>query len=746
MAEFSRLYKEVSDLTNVISLITQRSPYLEEDGYALGIPDGPDSLSFEEPESSDDEGDELVKETEFEDETAAGDPKATFDALKRIALDRLAEVLARFKTTRTQKIQKGLDARHVASVALMEDYNNRRVVIFCSKNDGIDAADETFLGKLVKILKLISEKGEMQEESIQSVFDIMFEHQTPRVEFYSEILRGAFKGIAPVISQNTLTREIIEQQSQLPFQPREWEDNYGLRFKFLPSGNGEGLLSDEAINSLSNQEETAAVTEIFQEIKSIFGNIEPVSLSLNRTSKLLRSIYIILRHPRRRPALKNLLRQALHGNDKVFGKVWDALLFMARIFHGAVTLVDLASKLKNQHSIEFVAVPAIRNVKEAIMSEDPEKIHDVLFELLADDDLCRMFGFNNCFSLKEVTQLACLYDTVISRCHCPVKVMHTYLKAGELANFLLLFCQQWINQMSAQSDFDSMHWFLNRQTIYPFSIPDLDKAAYEIWLTALDEALTALYEVFKLFVTIQPSVGRLPDIHSSAWLNFGFCYCKSFQHRNELADMYLKLASSNATFDDIVSAYETSTMADLMTAHGIDFLSLTHHGIRLEKPPPCQNAVFRLMTGVEHALSGRYCECFRMREDRQYYGYFETHFDLECDVCYGFHLSTSWERWQLLNFYKYIFRLPGFDPQRMAEAKNDHQHGSLERYLDTLVPNMRKRTFDINLAGSILFPALEGRITATTKDGERTSYLPCVFPAHDVEGPRSIQWDRRSNV
>lgn len=82
----------------------------------------------------------------------------------------------------------------------------------------------------------------------------------------------------------------------------------------------------------------------------------------------------------------------------------------------------------------------------------------------------------------------------------------------------------------------------------------------------------------------------------------------------------------------------------------------------------------------------------------------------------------------------------------MAEAKDDQQRGSLEKYLDTLVPNMRRRIMDINLAGSILFPSLERRITVTTADGGTTSHLPSEITAHDVNGPPGIQWNRESTV
>lgn len=162
MDEPSRLYKEVSFLTTIISLIAKRAPDFEGDGYLPGISDGRtvvDPLSLEESESSDDQADEQVEETDFEVAIGAADPGATLDALKRNALDRLAEVLARFKTARTQGKAKALDAKHVASVAMMADYNNKCLVIFCSKNDGLDPVDEKFLRRLGELLNTFSADG-----------------------------------------------------------------------------------------------------------------------------------------------------------------------------------------------------------------------------------------------------------------------------------------------------------------------------------------------------------------------------------------------------------------------------------------------------------------------------------------------------------------------------------------------------------------------------------------------------------
>ena len=80
----------------------------------------------------------------------------------------------------------------------------------------------------------------------------------------------------------------------------------------------------------------------------------------NELRDFLESFYAIIRNPRQRPALKNLLRQTLHGSEKLFKKAWDALLFLARTFHASVTLVELASKLKLKlfNLFRFVPVSA----------------------------------------------------------------------------------------------------------------------------------------------------------------------------------------------------------------------------------------------------------------------------------------------------------------------------------------------------------------------------------------------------
>ncbi|KAL2793799.1 hypothetical protein BJX66DRAFT_305409 [Aspergillus keveii] len=200
--------------------------------------------------------------------------------------------------------------------------------------------------------------------------------------------------------------------------------------------------------------------------------------------------------------------------------------------------------------------------------------------------------------------------------------------------------------------------------------------------------------------------------------------------------MYLALVASGATFDDIVAAYETSTLKDLMETHGIDVSPLDRQGVNLTRPRGSEYAVFRLMISVDHALSGRYCRCFRVNHARQCHWYFETHLDIECDGAYGFHLMNSWERWQLLNFYKYVFSLPAFDARKMAEATTN---GKLESYLDSLVPNMRTRIYDSDRVSTPMYPILKIRTTLRSMDGQNVSnHVECHCRVHDIVGPPGL--------
>jgi hypothetical protein len=150
MDHISHLRDEISNHTRILSLITRRIPDFGEKDTEPLHPDDREAS----PETKDIHTDE----TDFDSPIAPPD----LDAVKRSALDRLAEVLARYKTARGSRVQDGRhsDAKHVTSVMMVEETGGESVTFLCAKNEGLDGVDLVFLGKLEGLLRDVASKGE----------------------------------------------------------------------------------------------------------------------------------------------------------------------------------------------------------------------------------------------------------------------------------------------------------------------------------------------------------------------------------------------------------------------------------------------------------------------------------------------------------------------------------------------------------------------------------------------------------
>ncbi|QKX61836.1 uncharacterized protein TRUGW13939_08992 [Talaromyces rugulosus] len=339
MEESPRLQKEISDLVNILSLITKRDSRLEkrnseprQSEIACSEDDRID-LSIEEEEG--------VDEAEFEAPDTSRE--AEVDAIKRNTLDRLAEVLARFKTANASgpRGKQNWGAKHVTSVIMMENLDGKSVTFLCAKNEGLD-------GRMARV-------KDDQPEQLDQVFDAIFDHQGPRVKHYSTMLRKAIERADHTVAPpKTLTsRNVKEGLSQVT--SRDWEDENGLQFRFRVGGEGEESISDKSVGCLSDQEEENLVQEVYSEIRRLFGNNRHEFLPIPMKN-FLKKVYRVVRHPRQRPALKGLLRQTVHNDNRLFKQAWDSVLYLTRIFYAAATFMDLATKLRPV-SIKFQQVP-----------------------------------------------------------------------------------------------------------------------------------------------------------------------------------------------------------------------------------------------------------------------------------------------------------------------------------------------------------------------------------------------------
>jgi len=224
---------------------------------------------------------------------------------------------------------------------------------------------------------------------------------------------------------------------------------------------------------------------------------------------------------------------------------------------------------------------------------------------------------------------------------------------------------------------------------------------------------------------------NIPSPLNSEWFGFGFCFCTNHRQRMELAKLYLQLAKSTASIDDIARAYESESLSVLMKSKGLDLSFFEASGILFHRPGLEERGIYRLIAEINHTLSGRFCYCFMSKS--KCHSKFETHLSLESDGDYGFHGTDTWERWQLLNFYKHVFDCPGFNARKMQEAKRHSDRDKLSEYLNSLVPDFQKKIQN-RVLGDMMFPKLKACVRFPHGRPE------CCCVMHDTIAPEGLNW------
>ncbi|KAH6871402.1 hypothetical protein B0T10DRAFT_466691 [Thelonectria olida] len=142
----------------ILILLLERAPDLAERNNAADGDKVTCSSSFEDGNIGSDERINHVDETEVECEVATRD--MALDDPKRRAMDRLAEVFARFKTASDmgKRENRNSIAKHVSSVAMIEESDSGRGSI-CSKCGGLNEVDEKSLKSLRQLLESVAGNG-----------------------------------------------------------------------------------------------------------------------------------------------------------------------------------------------------------------------------------------------------------------------------------------------------------------------------------------------------------------------------------------------------------------------------------------------------------------------------------------------------------------------------------------------------------------------------------------------------------
>jgi hypothetical protein len=153
----------------------------------------------------------------------------------------------------------------------------------------------------------------------------------------------------------------------------------------------------------------------------------------------------------------------------------------------------------------------------------------------------------------------------------------------------------------------------------------------------------------------------------------------------DLVKLCLHFAESEASLHDFPRAYESKTLLILKKFWELDPSSFETNGILCHQPNLEVPGTYRLIAWVDHRLSGWFCYCCRPTPNG--HPKVETHLSRESDDNYELHGTNPWERWQLHNFYKHIFKHPSFNARKMQDAKRHSDYDKLEKYLESLVPD-----------------------------------------------------------
>ena len=366
----------------------------------------------------------------------------------------------------------------------------------------------------------------------------------------------------------------------------------------------------------------------------------------------------------------------------------------------------------------------------------------------ANDRLCRLYGFTMCLDWSDVVKLLCLYR------HALKLGNRALASLGESVGAFLEGWTQHIHDTSrpAHALCDCVPWYLSKIAEGGVKIPDWEgnyfylgvgqrraEHLFGIGPASDDEPPFPPDEsaVVQMFGILLRPFNNLPDPQSAYWMRFGFWGCRNRAETKSFAKLYLSLAESGASLTEITHAWATSSLSllELMASRGIDASFCHRNDLQLGLPDQDTMGAYGLMAEVSHALSGRYCSCFRSKDGQcSFHPKHETHLSSESDGDYGFHGANPWERWQLLNFYHHLFQHPEFDALKMQEARrHSEDRGALEQYIETLIPGFRKSISNFAL-GDVMFPKLKMRLIFP--NGRAHCY--CVV--HDTVAPQGLDW------
>ncbi|OJJ05981.1 hypothetical protein ASPVEDRAFT_87303 [Aspergillus versicolor CBS 583.65] len=347
-------YTKLDNATCLLSFIVNRLP---EDAI-----EGPEAVDQDvEPDADTNHIDDYDDHQNYlEDECCLDierDKQQAISKLQNNLLDRLAETLARYKS---KPGQGGKDAKHVAATMMIPFEEEEWVEIVCAKNEGLDRADEIFLQKWKKCMERMAINGVPSEDDQIAMFDLVFNHQKPRVDTYISWLKRAFERTMPSTSQpfpfmNANFKSITDAYPLA--RSRSWIDAHDLVYD-IPinafTGEDEQPEAPSIAAALTNID--GPLSRIMDNINTLCGSNKVESARDNTVKCLMKDVFEQWQGIRTRAAIRAYIQCQLSGDKAAQKDAQNALTRLGRVYRCIQTFVHAAEKIPTLKSITITPV------------------------------------------------------------------------------------------------------------------------------------------------------------------------------------------------------------------------------------------------------------------------------------------------------------------------------------------------------------------------------------------------------
>ncbi|KAL8667563.1 MAG: hypothetical protein Q9168_007224 [Polycauliona sp. 1 TL-2023] len=572
------------------------------------------------------------------------------------------------------------------------------------------------------------------------MFDLVFQHQRPRIKYYIAQLRQALQHPGPPRSdQPRMTSGLTESLIKaLPTSTaRLWIDDHGLEYRIPVSsvpdleGISKATLTDGTLKEMD--QDSAELVNIIQklciETRNTGQKAEEESIK-----HLLRGTHDAWQGMKSRSTIKAHLQIHFGSSVKRLSKIMNLLLYLSRIYKCAKTFVAAAEQIHAFKSIEISPVAYELPISSGL------RIKATLTPLEAAKQL--RLSIEQASWIRVLEKGTERFEKLLEvkrrkrHIHAEAQILHHHSK---LANTQFLPERKGSRPEKSTRDIPRLMTMAIVANDRPLISNMIGKPGYARVFGAglpIGEEMTvgdAECPRWKTLFREFASVAELRQNFAAPDAEPIIALC----HANANIGRSMYLARSPATLSQIAQAFQDDSLAALMKSNGIDLSMLESQGIYPRAPPPEDIGIYRFMAEIKHALSCSYCLCSTSKCPQ--HSKYESILDNESESNYGFHGANTWERWQLLNFYGYVFNQPAFDPRDMQAAERDRDRNALESYVDGLVTDFRRKMSNLFLADP-MFPKL--RAEFQIRSGRYV--CDCVF--HGVGVPEGLDQGTPSRI